>query len=375
MSNFHISRQPQGIPTGGQFAETTHSEAVGVSISAPLPHPDPKVYRVGRHVLWEDEIGEEHPGVISTADGGSNVTVTLEGGNKVVAAWHSVRLDADREADALIERVSAGSDTYSLAFVQYDDRLRDDQVSRYLSGSYSEVEDEVNDLFTESVIDASTEQARDLLKEAGIDVDEVDTDKLDQLAEEIREKDDSDPMAGLVRNTPEKLMRLTLGQPGGTNTLYDGNVDGAQEAREARIAAMLNERGLDASSPEAKEAISSLVTEGPQYWHEGVDLDVVYFDDIRDSTVFNADTGEVASREIQFKDPYVVLLDRVNGSGYDARIPGMIKATATEENPVKLDADDKYGYGWDETAGVVHSAYRTDTGSTWVPTGTESAAA
>ena len=317
-----MNRQPQGIPTGGQFAETTHSEPVGVSISTPLPQPD-----------------------------------------------------ADRDAEALIERVTAGSDTYSLAFVDYDDRLRDDQVSRYLSGDYQGVEEEVDDLFYEAVLDSSMEQARDLLKEAGIDADDVNADKLDQLAEAVRDKDDSDVMAGLVRNTPEKLMRLTLGRPGGAANLYDGNVDGVDEAREARIASMLTAQGLDVSSPEAKEAIASLVAEGPQYWHEGVDLDVIYFDDIRDSTVFNTFTGEVTSREIQFKDPNILLLDRVNGSGSDARITGMIKATATEENPVKLDADDSLGYGWDETAGVVHSAYRTDTASTWAPAAPETAAA
>lgn len=373
MSSHHMNRQPEGIPTGGQFAETTHPES-GVSISAPIPQPDERIYKPGAHVLWEDEEGREHPGVIKAVDGDSGLTVALDDGTVAETAWYNVRLDEKRETDALIQRVSAGSDTYALAFVQYDDKLRDDQVSRYLSGDYDTVQDEVSELFDESVIAASTEQARDLLKEAGIDEDEVDPDQLDQLAEVIRDKDDSDPFPALVRNTPEKLMRLTLGRPEGPG-LYDGLPDGVPEAREAKIAEMLTARGLDVSSPEAREAISSLVNEGPQYWHEGVDLDVIYFDDIRDSTVFNEETGTVASRQIRFRDPHILLLDRVNGSGHDVQIPGTITATASEDNPVRLDADGSIGYGWDETAGVVHSAYRTDTDSTWVPSDAETAAA
>ncbi|MGK3708646.1 hypothetical protein [Arthrobacter sp. IK3] len=166
MSSHHMNRQPEGIPTGGQFAETTHPES-GVSISAPIPQPDERIYKPGAHVLWEDEEGREHPGVIKAVDGDSGLTVALDDGTVAETAWYNVRLDEKRETDALIQRVSAGSDTYALAFVQYDDKLRDDQVSRYLSGDYDTVQDEVSELFDESVIAASTEQARDLLKEAG----------------------------------------------------------------------------------------------------------------------------------------------------------------------------------------------------------------
>lgn len=199
---------------------------------------------------------------------------------------------------------------------------------------------------------------------AGLDDDDVDTDKFDALAEAIREKDDSDPMPQLLRNTPEKLMRLTLEQPGGDG-LYDGNVDGVDEAREAKIAKILGSKGLDVSTPGAKEAIGDLVADGPQYWHEGVDLDVIYFDDVQGSTIYNQEDGLVAPRDLTFQNPHVVLIDRVNGSGHDVQFAGAATAAATEMNPVKLDASKMHGY-WDETAGVVHSAYRTETSGTWL---------
>ncbi|MCC3292625.1 hypothetical protein [Arthrobacter sp. zg-Y1110] len=374
MSNFQMNRQPEGIPTGGQFAATAHSEP-DVSIATPLPQPDERIYQAGRHILWENENGEEYAGVISGVDEAGGLTLTLQDqGTEITAGWDTVRVDPDREAEAVIKRVEDGARTFTLTHVAYDDRLMDDQVKKYLNGQHDDVVDEISETFGEYNFETASEEARDLLKEAGVDFDDVDTDKFDELVQAIREKDDSSPMDALVRNTPEKLMRLTLDKPAGDG-LYDGNVDGVQEAREAKIAEMLTAKGLDVSSPEAKEAIGELVANGPQYWHESVDLDVIYFDDIRDSTIYNEETGAVASREIQFKDPNILLLDRANGSGHDVKIPGMIKATASEQSPVKLDADPDYGYGWDETAGVVHSAYRTDTANTWLDVEANEAAA
>lgn len=317
MTNYNPNRQPEGIPTGGQFAAATHSEPE-VSIAAPM--------------------------------------------------------DPDQQMEALIERIENGGRTFTLTHVQYDDRLRDEQVKKYLSGNYDDLQDEVSEVFSDGTTESASEEVRDLLREAGLDEDDIDTDKFDELTEVVRTKDDSDPLPALVRNTPEKLMRLTLGQPTESH-LYDGNRDGVMEEREAKIARMLTDKGLDVTSPEAREAIGELVANGPHNWHEGVDLDVIYFDDIRDSTIYNEETGKVAPREIQFKDPNILLLDRMNGSGHDVRIPGMIKAAATEQSPVKLDADPDFGYGWDETAGVVHSAYRTDTASTWASPAPEAAAA
>ena len=71
-----MNRQPQGIPTGGQFASTAHPEATGVSISVPLPYQG--VYQQGRCVLWNDPEGNEHPGLVLSGDGSEPVTVTLD---------------------------------------------------------------------------------------------------------------------------------------------------------------------------------------------------------------------------------------------------------------------------------------------------------
>lgn len=372
MTNHNPNRQPEGIPTGGQFAAAAHAEP-DVSISASRPYTG--TYATGRAVLWtnpEDDDGEVAATVVA-GTGTEPVRIVLSDGIEAEAWEDDLRVDPEREADAILERLNTGDRKFSLSFVSYDDRLTEDQTIDYLSGNIAGVDESVFDNFADQNAVSTSEAVEELLQEAGLEPHEVSEEKLDELRDAVRENDDSDPVNDLIRNTPEKLMRLSLDQPT-NNEHWQGGADGVEEKREAKIAEILTARGMDVSTDEAREAIAELVANGPWDWHEGVDLDVIYYDDIRGSTVFNADAGVAETREITFKDPHILLIDRMNGSGHDVRISGTIKATATPEKPVKLDAAKNDGYGWDDTAGVVHGAYRTETSSSWATSAAEAAA-
>lgn len=103
----------------------------------------------------------------------------------------------------------------------------------------------------------------------------------------IEERDDSDPVKDLLRNTRPQLMRTSLGQPAGR--LQDPRFaswrhldDGGLQAREKAVEDILKEAGVDTSAEGVKEAIAELVSEAGGDWHEGVQLDVIFYSDVAD---------------------------------------------------------------------------------------------
>lgn len=300
-----IARQPQGVPTGGQFAATNHAES----------------------------------------------TVSLE-------------VPPDGPVDAAINAVRNGDEKFDLIFVDRDDKLSDSDMGLYLAGEFSELDESIWESYADHRYDHLEEDMRKAFEEAGIDESELNDEQRDAMREVISDKDTSDPLPDLLRNSGDKLMRVSIATP--EPGYQSGHTEGVGEARVARISELLTDKGMDVTSPEAQEAIGELVDNGPWDWHEAVDLDVIYYADPRESTVWNGDAGEACSRDLSFTDPHVLLIDRMNGSGHEVKIPGTVKVTATPDKPVRLDAAKDNGYGWDDVAGVYHSGYRCEPESTWV---------
>lgn len=275
----------------------------------------------------------------------------------------------EERVKSVVEGIRNGDEKFTLVYTAYDDKLQDKQISSYLAGDLESVDESIDEIFSEYAWDQARDEAREKLKEAGIDPDDLDEDELGEVITEIQDKDDSDILNSLLRTTGDQLMRIKLASPQ-ADGLFSGHTEGVEEAREARIAELLQKQGLDVSSDEAKSAISQLVAEGPWDWHEGVDLDVIFHGDPQDATVFDKETGQIKDRKLSFTKPNILLIDRINGSGHDVQFPGTIAATATKDKPVRLDADKDHGYGWDDVCGLVKSYYKTETATEWIA-GTE----
>ncbi|MFD0046992.1 hypothetical protein ACFVGV_17560 [Pseudarthrobacter scleromae] len=108
-----------------------------------------------------------------------------------------------------------------LRFVRYDDRLSKEQIGMVLSGQWNEAENDVDERFSDSAYDESvrivTEELETAVLEGRFDRewDELDSDEQDAVCYAIEERDDSDPVKDLLRNTGPQLMRTSLGQPAG----------------------------------------------------------------------------------------------------------------------------------------------------------------
>src|SRR5699024_10365209 len=103
--------------------------------------------------------------------------------------------------------VSRLDDSYTLVYVHYDESLSDAQVQQILDGNALDVEDELHEVCMEQRAMSAIEIANDEVESfRGVYDDEVldefhDGELFDELRFQIEDRDDSDVLGELIRNT------------------------------------------------------------------------------------------------------------------------------------------------------------------------------
>ena len=324
-----MKRQPEGIPTGGQFAADRKDEPASTLAPAyPVHGPD--------------------------------------------------------ESEQRAAIVTKDMDDPMLYFIDRGDQCTDEQMDDLLAGNVLAVEESIRDHFDDSVYERVSEKAEELTNEAfengdiDKDWDELDEDERQEIRQAVEAKDESTPVDDLMRVTGPQLVRNSFGSPyenlknpssyagdwmdrqPGSGMDNEGFADRVQA-----ISTILTSKGMDTTTPEAQTAIQELVSEGPWNFHEGVDVDLITYSELDEVRVPSDFSGGTTTKDLEFTDPRILLIDRMNGSGHEVQIPGIVKVRLTS-NPDGEPAEkgDRFvmdnakgnGYGWDETASVVKSA-------------------
>lgn len=353
MSATTIARQPKGVPVGGQFAATARTEA---------------------DIDLEDDPDED---ACSECGGDLSDNEGYDGkcGSCADAAY-STELVTD-----MIEELA--TEDFDLVHVEYDDKLTPEQVSAALAGKWTDVEESVEEVFGEQRADRAREIAQERFNDAGGYWDDLDEEQQQGIVDAILERDTSDPVGDLMRQTPPQLMRTSLGKVArkvgrGAKLLEDrtGFDDNAYTQRCAAITSTLTAHGVNTDGPGVRAAISELVADGPYHWHDGVELDVIWTGDITTAMarpLSDAGSPDATTNTLTFTDPHLLLIDRVNGSGQEVRLPGQLRkviprntdeADLPRTQRVYLDSA-AGGYSWDKVVGLVRGAYRTDVTGQW----------
>lgn len=245
--------------------------------------------------------------------------------------------DTSEAAKALLERKLTELDkTYHLVFIERADRLSDEQVQALLEGK-SLYEDPHFDEWYNDARWSGWESVRDeLLEPEERDLLDEHPELMDELRFAVEERDQSDPAADLLRETPYMLFRFDMGLDVAPSE-FAHNDDA-----EAAAVAMAEALGVDLDAN--RDSLRSA------FWHAsyGGRLFVIAYLDPQDV---------VGATRATFTNPHVVVLDRLNGSGMDCQVLGEVSVDITTENTV-LDSSDRYG--WDEIAGVHGPAYAPD---------------
>lgn len=266
-----------------------------------------------------------------------------------------------------------------LYFIDYDDRLSSTQIDSILAGDDGEAYDEyIGNVDGDAHAIEAAKQAFSEAEGAGrtdITWDDLGMDEQQRFIDLAGDRDDSTPLKDLIRNTSNQLLRTRLGVPSDDPALSDAcmghNIYGVSESEHTRaleqkrydaIGGLLRQHGIDPDAGENRTAIEELVNEGPYDWHEGVELDVIFY-----SGVDQAAARHEGSTELSFSNPNILLIDRFNGSGHDVRLEGSVAKTipatlgaGEPESRAFMDEGGLPGYGWDRTACVVKSYYTTE---------------
>ncbi len=253
---------------------------------------------------------------------------------------------------------------HEIMHVHYNDEFSEDFIAAELSGDWSEI-DRVREqeAHWEWENDAYDQEAAYAVERLGLEPDEARNEELfDELRGAIADSPNTiSPYKSVRDNTPSQLMRLEVFE--GEN-LTDHNEEAYHDgdAQVEVLEAKFKELGLDSSTEINREAIEDLVNNGPEYWHEGVSLDVIWSGPYTDAVPGGDE------KSLSFNDPNMVLIDSFNGSGWEAQTQGTIKRTIgarSEESDLPGDKraylDNLAGeYGWGDIAGPMQSAYETE---------------
>lgn len=268
-----------------------------------------------------------------------------------------VPVDWAQEIPRLIEKLD---DTYDLVYISYDDELTDNQLRSVLAGNPSEAEESIMEWADDCRWHALTEYVLpQILSSSERDSLMDDRDAFEDLQEAIYERDTSCPFEDLLKNTSRNLMRYqvchqTLGDLAG----YDD--EGYLSASAPDVIADL--LGLEkGGSMEAIKQMAEIETMVANADGE-CNLYVIWYEepaDVAAPIVAHAWRGEALPTRITWDTPHLVLLNTGCGSGMDCSLDGPLSLPFDAE-AVCLDKED-CGYGWDQTAGVVASAYSSST--------------
>lgn len=271
------------------------------------------------------------------------------------------------------EVIAALPDKWEWFYLDRGDSLQDEQVAKLISegdegvlaledyfgydlwSDYRHTQEQ--EAIDETFKDAGHEDHRDLISSA----------QEDEIREALQERDVSDPFGELLRATSDMYFRYLVESVNidtnytATGEDFDEQIAAIAEALSIDLDATRTEmrRGRDgSSSPHTltnREALTDMLINASY----GGSLYVFWHGDVEQMVRAGADFGnETHPRTITWTDPNLLVLDMMNGSGFECQISGTVTLPYDRTN-VALDWRGRgAGYSWNEvTGGLVGSAY------------------
>lgn len=291
---------------------------------------------------------------------------------KSITAAEVIAVD-DSPTAVMINHLRGSGERYDLAFVEQGDGFTPEQANAILEGDWEYAEEQVTEHHSDQVYSAAEEIARETAESLDLDWDDLSMDDQNEIVQEIMEMDESNPLDDHLTQHRAELVRIPVAPQQNLSSLvgdaWVGNREGSSAKREKVISDLLTGAGVDTSSAEVRQAISELVEEGPHDWSDSTRLDILWHGSIGDvAATPREDIGLSGTRALSFSSPSVVLIDTQSGSGYETTIPGTVTTKIDSQTGAKPTLDHmSNGYGWNQTAGVVKSAYRGSVTSEWTP--------
>lgn len=236
------------------------------------------------------------------------------------------------------------------------DGLSDETAAMLLRGEYQDALIYVEESYNGEDYENALAEARDWASVQGYDWDELDESDQDAIVEAVREQTDGSPLDRELIDDHTRLMRAslaTLGELDPDGSLYSERDEDVPERRIEAVRKALVAKGLE-DTPELRKACEQLVAEGPMYWDETTKLDLMVADRVRNVM---PESGIVGARTaVDIESPHILLTNQ-NGEGTTVRVAGTIRVDQGQSDghtmsgtTFRLDTQE-YGYGsWTRTA-------------------------
>ncbi len=263
---------------------------------------------------------------------------------------------AARVAAAVIARLDA---EYTLWYPSYDDRLTNEQITALLAGEnpYDDHKAFIHfeDVMSEHLYRAACDVITDLTTERELEILENDGGAHDEVRFAVQDRDTTDWVTALLRQTGSRLLRLDLDHevPWLDHQVAD------DDDYEAALSDVASAAFLDLSS-ERRDVIDTILRES----YAGGALYVLWYGDVESAVEWAGIEHGVAT----FTNANLLVLNHLSGSGFCEVIPGTFTVPL---GAITLDAARiGPGYSWTDVAGPYEPAYAaevtvTDTTLRW----------
>lgn len=243
---------------------------------------------------------------------------------------------AEAGAELVISRLD---EKYDLVYINRGDSLTDEQIRNLFAGEMDVLDDDWEfenrsqgvKCVLENLLD---DDAREWLEE---------NDALEKVREAVEERDQSNPVGDLMRETGSKLMRYR----------FDAEADPdpwrfSDEQTESAARALGEAVGIDVDTN--ADALRELVAHASY----GGGLHVLWRGDIKpvyDAVCKVRFSDPAPTITISWTDPELLVLDQWNGSGHSVRVRGTV-SVAFDPDRLSLDtAKGPGGYSWTDVVG------------------------
>jgi len=267
-----------------------------------------------------------------------------------------VRRDLSALKDAVL---AALAPTYELTYVHHDEELTGEQAAMLVRGEWDELADAITEVREDGRYDACVTIIRDLAEEVTRDWEREDDpdgtdapypdysavcdeltlgccDEFDEVRSAIEERDVSDPVRSLIRNTGLWLLRVTA-----------VDEDHAWSFETVEPTTVLSTVGLAATEHNVRTVADALANASPEfsvlmgYWVFSVDLEALY--DLPAGTTM-----------IDVTDPHLYLGNPFAGSGFvtDEPLHGSVRLNVSD---LRTDRD-AFGHSLDAVYGGLNES-------------------
>lgn len=269
----------------------------------------------------------------------------------------------NRVFDNAREALSTEAVPTSLVYVEYGDGLTEEQIDMALKGDWDNLNESVDEAFLDTRHEAATAQAEEeingLFSQGRFhsEWDDLDDDEKEEAVLAVKERDNSNPTADLLKQTPDQNLRLSVQDIDDVRHSQNPHIQKAISSMDANISdvlgndpdgihtqdriklveGILNSKGVETGYESMDTSLRTFVEGSYDNW-EGASIDVVWRGSVSEVTpTTDENRADVAGREVSINQPELVMSFNDHEESSGCVIPARLNTSIGSGNHARID--------------------------------------